>query len=156
FEDDPAPIARAVDQLRAGGFLLSAKHRFQLLKPLPVCGEELIFNVDLMHPLEAGERPELFRDIMDLGIPDQSEADGMMKMKSICFSASKIIFGEKLWSPFPIPGASALPLMDAAGLILSKCTSVENRKRGRDAFDIYMMLTAEDGDATAAKLKVLA
>jgi hypothetical protein len=156
FEDDPTHIAEAVRRLRSGGFLLSAKHRFQLLKPMRVCGEDLIFNVDLMHPLERGERPELFRDIMDLGIPDLSEPDGMMKVKSICFSASTIIFGEKLWSSFAIPGASTVPLMEAAGLIVSKCTSVKNPKRERDAFDIYMTLTAEDGAETAAKVKALA
>jgi hypothetical protein len=54
---------------------LSAEHEFQLLKALQVGSREFVFNIDLMHPAEASTRPEMFQDIMDLGIGDNYDSD---------------------------------------------------------------------------------
>jgi imidazolonepropionase-like amidohydrolase len=69
FNDDRGAIKSAVELLLAGGFVLSAKHEFQLLKALQVGPSEFVFNIGLMHPAEASTRPQMFQDIMDLGNP---------------------------------------------------------------------------------------
>lgn len=155
FHKDVSSIANAVNVLLDGSYLISAKHRFQLLKPLNVSGKQLVFNVDLMHPLELGETNDMFQDVMDIGIPDNSEASGRMKMKSICFSASEIIFEESLWSSHSGGGVLSVPLMTAPGLVISKCRSCQLLKRERDAFDIYFVLTNRDAEKTAAQVREL-
>ena len=50
------------------GFLVSAKHKFQVLRVLRVAEEQCIFNVDLLHPSESTETPEMFVHHLDLNI----------------------------------------------------------------------------------------
>lgn len=156
FKNDLPTLIEAVQRLRSDNFLISAKHRFQLLKAMRVGSERLVFNVDLMHPLEDGADLEMQHDIIELDIPDGSEADGKMRMKSICFSASDIIFTENLWGDIRLPCGTSIPLMDSAGLVISKCKSLANPKRERDSFDLYMTLTGLSGSATADTLTRLA
>jgi hypothetical protein len=141
---------------------LSAKHEFQLLKVLQVGSREFVFNIDLMHPAEASSRPEMFQDILDLGISDNYD-ENSPKVKSICFPSSAIIFEQNLWSMVKVAATDFdgkhfecdVPLMDEAALILSKADSVKQAKRARDAFDIYFLLAGPAGPTIAKKLKAL-
>ncbi len=162
FNDDRETIRNAVQLLLASGFVLSAKHEFQLLKALQVGSREFVFNIDLMHPTEASTSPEMFQDIMDLGIDDNYD-ENSPKVKSICFPSSAIIFERNLWSMFKVAATDSdgkhfectIPLMDEAALILSKADSVKQAKRARDAFDIYFVLAGPKGETVASRLSQL-
>lgn len=164
FNDDRKPIRGAVEALLGAGYLPSAKHPFQLLKELPVAHERFVFNVDLMHPIEGGAEPDMFQDIIDLGIRADYDSLETHVVKSICFPSSRIVFDEKLWSLVTVSGTSAaggatsvgVPLVDEAGLILSKCASVSKEKRDRDSFDIYFLLSGARGATIASRLLSLA
>jgi hypothetical protein len=165
FNDEPEPIKLAVNRLLEAGYVPSAKHKFQLLKELPVQDQRFVFNIDLMHPREAEIKryEDMFEDIIDLGIKENYDGSDTHIMKSICFPSAKIVFDEKLWSLVQIdailPNGQAsstrIPLMDECGLILSKCESVSGKKRDRDAFDIYFVLSGPDPEGVTRKLKAL-
>jgi hypothetical protein len=72
------------------GFILSAKHKFQLLRTLRVASREIVFNVDLMHPLEASANSEMFQDILELEIRSDYD-ENRPKVKSICFPSSATV-----------------------------------------------------------------
>jgi hypothetical protein len=98
FNDNRQAIRNAVQIMLQNGFVLSAKHEFQLLRTLRVASREFVFNVDLMHPLEASANCEMFEDILDLGISSDYD-ENRPKVKSICFPSSAIIF-EHAREPF--------------------------------------------------------
>lgn len=164
FNDEPERISAAVKQLLGTGYALSAKHDFQLLKEVIVGGQRFVFNVDLMHPAEAEKQPDLFQDIFDLGVYDDYDRKKTHIVKSIVFPSSRIVFDESLWSQIDVtatlPNGEVqtfpIPLMDEAALILSKCVSVKEKKRRRDAFDIFFVLSGSNRKSIIAKLKKMA
>ncbi len=161
FSDNPQSIENAVKQLLKAGYIPSAKHPFQLLKKLNVDNHQFVFNIDLMHPIEGQANPELFNDIIDLGVKEDYDPEKTVHVKSICFPSSLIVFEEKLWSSFPVKGILPdgqekeikIPLLNEPALILSKCESVSASKRQRDSFDIYFVLSGPNGQTTANTLK---
>ena len=134
------------------GYLFSAKHDFQLFKKYNIAGKELVFNVDLLHPLETEVKGDLFADHFDLGIYFDDDEEELKKIKSIALPSSKFILSDKLFSKFTI-GNSTIPLLDQAGLIFSKCKSVKSEKRQRDSFDIYLALNQPDTHMTIQGLR---
>lgn len=163
FSDEQDSIVDAAQALLASGFHPSAKHEFQLLRPIEVANRKFVFNVDLMHQGEFRGPQDLFADIFDLGIPDAYDPTGKRWLKSILFSSSAIIFEQHLWSPIELEGRNAdgasrlisIPLMDEVGLILSKVESVRQPKRPRDAFDIYFVLSGPSARVIEAKLRIM-
>lgn len=146
FSDGAARLGleRYVDLLLREGFMPSAKHDFQLLKPIEVNSHELVFNVDLLHPSESLKNPELFTDHLDLHIKD-GDLEKTKFVRSIALPSSNILFLEGFSQAVevvaPLTGNSAVvPLISPAGVILSKCESVHLVKRPRDSFDIYIAL----------------
>jgi hypothetical protein len=112
---------------------------------IKVGAEELAFNIDILHPNEQGRRG-MFADHIELPVPLTPFLKQQLRMKSIAVPASRFIFtyqrirtvsveqtassGEKM--------ATAVPVMDEAGLIVTKSYSFRNPKRSRDLFDIYL------------------
>ena len=161
FSYERESIVNAAQKLLASGFNASAKHEFQLLRPIKVVDRQFIFNVDLMHQGEFRGPDDLFSDIFDLGIPDAYDPTGKRWLKSVIFASSAIIFEERLWSPFELGGRDAdgvskvvpIPLMDEAALILSKVESVRQPKRTRDAFDIFFVISGPSAYLIEARLR---
>ena len=164
FNGDFDGVRNAIPEFFKAGYVPSAKHPFQLLKELTVGGKNFVFNVDLMYPAEAGSHEDLFHDIIDLGVRRDGYSLETHKMKSIAFLSADVIFYQSLWSDWLVSATTpdgrhvenTIPLMDERGLILSKCESVKGIKRGRDAFDIYFVLSGPNGSQTADGLKRLA
>lgn len=153
LDDTIGAASSAVQKLISGGYNPSAKHEFQLLKEMEVDGQTLVFNVDLMHPIEAQNKGEdLFADIFDLGIKEDYNCNDSRMVKSICFPSSQIVFDEVLWSGFSLASGTQVPLLDEAAFILSKCDSVKSPKRRRDAFDIFYVLSGANGIDAASEL----
>jgi hypothetical protein len=160
FNDSLEPIKFAVQALLRAGYVPSAKHPFQLLKILAVETQKFAFNVDLMHPREGSFGDDLFQDIFDLGIREDYELVETHVIKSIALPSAHIIFEKQLWSMFDVNGIlpngnsinCSIPLMDEIGLILSKCASVSQSKRDRDAFDIFVLLSGSHRATIAERL----
>jgi hypothetical protein len=141
----PGRLKRAYELFLAAGYHPSAKHPFQLVQIIKVGAEELAFNIDILHPNEQGRRG-MFADHIELPVPLTPFLKQQLRMKSIAVPASRFIFtyqrirtvsveqtassGEKM--------ATAVPVMDEAGLIVTKSYSFRNPKRSRDLFDIYL------------------
>lgn len=134
------------------GYLISAKHDFQLFRKYNVAGKELVFNVDLLHPLETEVKGDLFADHFDLGIYFDDDDEELKKVKSIALPSSKFILADKLFSNFSFEN-STIPLIDQAGLIFSKSKSLKSEKRQRDSFDIYLALNQPDSHKTIEDLR---
>jgi hypothetical protein len=162
LNDDAVSAKAAVEALMKADYLPSAKHPFQLLHVLKIEDQEMVFNADLMHPAESSTAPEMFADILELHIRENYDPK-KVKMKSIAFPSSLIVFEQTLWSDFlfkatrpsGVVSEIAVPLLDEVGLVLSKCDSVRHEKRRRDAFDIYFVLTGSNGDDVGLRLRRL-
>lgn len=162
--DDLSAVQAAAQALLDNRFRPSAKHEFQLLRDAPVGAREFVFNVDLMHPYEAGDTPQMFSDIFDLGVNDAYDPRGSRYVKSIAFRSAAIVYEEQLFSEVLVSGVDLdsqecrekVPILTAPAFILSKCESVSVPKRTRDAFDIYYVLSGVNGTTHAADLCSLA
>lgn len=152
-----------VDRLLAAGYLSSAKHEFQLLRILRVADRELVFNVDLLHPLEAVKAPlrnaDLFVEHIDLGIPLSTGLPARLMGKSIATPDAAFILEDGRFVNHEVEAVAPdgahvtveVPVVDELGLIVSKLKSMTSIKRPRDAFDIFLAITqARDSDALVA------
>lgn len=163
LSDDEGAVQAAAKALLDKGYYPSAKHEFQLLRQAKVGEREFVFNVDLMHPAEAERHPELYSDIIDLGVNDAYDPTGKRWVKSIAFKSAAIVFEQKMWWSAEVSGSSFdelsrkvdVPLLTPAAFILSKCKSVAVEKRTRDAFDLYYVLNAPDAGGTSEALRDL-
>lgn len=145
-------LSQAARSLLSAGYSPSAKHSFQLLKSLRVEkqmegeNQELVFNVDLLHPKESSTNPEILADLFDLGIKEDEVRDDTRFIKSIALPSSEAIFDgmsqeQSITHITPTGGEETVSfqLMDLLGLLVSKFKSVKSEKRPRDAFDIFLV-----------------
>lgn len=138
----------AIDALRQAGFILSAKHSFQLLREKAVRGERLIYNVDLLHPSMNDTHPGTFADHLDLDVPLDEEERRVKKVTSIVLPNSAVLFQENLSSKFTEWGIT-FDLVDFTGMFITKMDSCQKQKRERDAFDLFVALKSDQIDFPA-------
>jgi hypothetical protein len=138
-------LKKVIEALLENGFILSAKHDFQLFKEIQVASHRLIYNVDLLHPLETVNPKEIYVEQVDLGIPADKYQSATFKMKSIVLPSSQALFDLNLVTPYQLSlstGKGAIhvqvPLMSELGTLITKSQSVKQPKRFRDAFDIFL------------------
>ena len=122
------------------GYLISAKHNFQLLKEIKVGDQRLIFNVDLLHPSESQNKPEMFVDHLTLDIPLKEYQSDKFMLKSIVLLDSAVLFDGYFIQHYCAKIDKSFPLMNEVGCLITKSSSVLNKKRQRDAFDIFLAL----------------
>lgn len=162
--DELPAVQAAAKALLVNEFRPSAKHEFQLLRNAEVATRVFVFNVDLMHPYEASDTPEMFSDIFDLGVNDAYDPSGSRHAKSIAFRSASIVYDENLFSRVVTSGddldsrpcSRNVPILTGPAFLLSKCESATIAKRTRDAFDIHYVLTGVNGAKHAAELRSLA
>lgn len=178
-------MEKAIISLLDAGFIPSAKHSFQMLKSFPLASnnpaspsthlDEMLFNIDLLHPSETKRKGELLQDWFDLGI-NERDLDGRLtvKARSMALPSSKLLFDNmfdmaevEYHDRFGNLKKIKFPLINYLGLLLSKARSVSSEKRERDAFDIFLVfmdkefesfvkyvlqyMSAEDAPKTAVK-----
>lgn len=148
----------------SSGYITSAKHSFQLLRVMHVGRRKFVYNVDFMHPLETKEAPDLMIDHLDLDVYEEDLLKNTRKIKSIALPISQFIFDshsikyEEVISHglFESSESVALPLISEAACVVTKALSCKNKKRPRDAFDIYLCLVqAKDQNQTVKSLTQL-
>lgn len=157
-------LAPAMDVLRSHGFLVSAKHDFQMLRVLTVGPEKLVFNVDLMHTAASGGTADLFQEHVSLPIMLSAFAEKTLIQKSIKSKATDFLFDgysvdHRVSAIYPDGSERncSVPLMDEVGTLVTKAESMLSEKRQRDAFDIMSACCqARDVDAVVSRLKRLA
>ncbi len=129
-------------------YVLSAKHDFQLFKKIKVAGQDFIYNVDLLHPLETIKPKDIYVEHIDLNIPADKYQSRTFKMKSIALPSSQSLFDSNVISKYKleittVTGQSIseeIPLMGELGTLITKSQSVSVPKRYRDSFDIYLTI----------------
>lgn len=158
FEDSTikCTLTEIIKMFLDNKFLVSAKHDFQLFKIYTIRGKEFVYNIDLLHPSESRNNPQMFVDHLDLDILDYDNISNK-QIKSIVLPSSSIFFNGFIENYkcnfFEDEEHSEIKLLDNAGLILSKCESVSSSKRPRDSFDIYLAFNQPDSDKLINKLK---
>lgn len=135
--DKSQALGAAITALRRNGFIPSAKHPFQLLLEMRVADEQLIYNVDLLHPNMGEESMRLFVDQLDLDIPLDDDERRVKKIQSIVQPSSRVLFEENLYSEVNYAGIE-FNLVDFTGMFITKMDSCQKQKRERDSFDIYI------------------
>jgi len=142
-------LEHVVEKFISEGFVPSAKHNFQLLKVLEVAGTKFVYNVDLLHSSDNNRKKNMFVDHLNLPVPLTENCSQTYKAKSIMAPHSAVIFSERLYEiqeeMFILPdnGKEAklrFSLINEAGLIVTKTSSVKQVKRPRDSFDIYVAI----------------
>lgn len=130
------------------GFILSAKHDFQLFKQIQVKENLFIYNVDLLHPLETIKPKDIYVEHIDLDIPADKYLSSTFKMKSIALPSSQSLFDYNLITPYNLEISvddstvlsQTVPLMGEIGTLVTKSKSVLKDKRYRDSLDIYLTI----------------
>lgn len=131
------------------GYLLSAKHEFQVLRTLPVGGRNFVFNVDLLHPHEGEVKGELCVDQLSFPIPHKDYKSTYVFTKSIALPNAGFVFDGfvaeesiEFMMPDGTKACHVVPVIDEVGLIATKCKSCMVQKRPRDIFDIYLAISS--------------
>jgi len=157
--DIPGQLQEVVREFLDAGYVLSAKHDFQLLFPLDVQGQTLVFNIDLLHPSEGKNNPEVFVDHFEFDFCENEGLRNTQKVKSIVLPSSAVLFDgfHNMLSltarrPSGVCATVKFPLLNEAGLVLSKCQSVKSRKRERDSFDLFLVLSQANVSSTIKQL----
>mgnify|MGYP003668689556 FL=1 len=117
------------------GFLLYAKHDFQLFKKIQVNDYEFIYNIDILHPYETKWESEIFVDHLELDFPADKYQNHNFKMKSIALPDSNVLF-DNLFTEFEIDfplshGDKTIQnvrLMSELGCLITKSKSVKIKK----------------------------
>jgi hypothetical protein len=125
------------------GYLSSAKHSFQLLRPVQVRDREFVFNVDFLHCDAQENASELFADHLVL-----KDGPLLYRYQSILVPLSSLLFEKDGHLQHRIEGTLpdgrevevTLPLMNELGTLLTKSASMFGVKRPRDAFDIMLAI----------------
>jgi len=141
-------LSEIIREFLKHGFLLSAKHDFQLFKSVVVAGNPFIYNVDLLHPLETIKPKDIYVEHIDLGIPADKYLSETFKMKSIALPSSQSLFDYNIITKYSLeePGSDRqrryqeIPLMSELGTLITKSRSVFETKRYRDSLDIYLAI----------------
>jgi hypothetical protein len=136
--------------LLRNGYLLSAKHCFQLIKTYNIQGKEMAFNVDLLHPIHGSikDDEDLFIKQLELSIPVEKYQSDTFKVMSIVQPNTKYLFELTMFENYElryhnsdgVESAVEFNLMNDIGCLLTKSQSCNSRKRTRDSFDIYLTI----------------
>lgn len=141
-------LKNIIEAFLQNGFILSAKHDFQLFRPIKVSGREFIYNVDLLHPLETVKPKDIYVEQIDLAIPADKYQSRTFKMKSIALPSAQSLFDSNLFIDFDLEISTTngsklnqkIPLMGELGTLITKSQSVSKDKRYRDSLDIFLTI----------------
>jgi hypothetical protein len=134
----------------ANGFSQSAKHAFQLIREVDLCGTRFAFNVDLLHPFLESTYPEMFVDLMshDIALSDFDRSTMNFSKSIVLPGVDEIMWNRHSKRQLSLNEAntcyeiSAL-FPDPVAFICSKALALGGKKRPRDAYDIFLTLEGQ-------------
>lgn len=156
-------LKEVIETFLANDFIQSAKHPFQLLKTYEINSHKFMYNVDLLHPDNQEEKPEMYVDHIDFPVKESKYMKIDYSGKTIILPQSDLFFSDFSFSheqTFNLTDGTKkeikFNLLDEAGLILSKTKSVYNPKRTRDAYDIFLAFhQSRNPEKTIEQLKTI-
>lgn len=147
-------LRETIELFLQNGYLVSAKHEFQVLRCISVNEHRLVFNVDLLHPKETAKSPSIFVDHLELPIPYQDYEPDRVRMKSIALPSAAVLFDgfieleEVTSTGFDGRQKTAnVPVITEVGILVTKAKSCNFEKRPRDLFDIYLAIAQPKNEA---------
>jgi len=159
----PDSLKDVVSAFLDSGYLLSAKHEFQVLRTLPVGGRSFVFNVDLLHPNEGAIKGEMCVDQLSFPIPHEDYKSTYVIAKSIALPNAGFVFDGFVAEEsidFNMPDGTkarhVVPVINEVGVLVTKSKSCTLQKRPRDIFDIYLAISSpRDNECLKASLSRL-
>jgi hypothetical protein len=159
----PDSLKNSVSAFLDSGYLLSAKHEFQLLRTLPVGGRSFVFNVDLLHPNEGAIKGEMCVDQLSFPIPQEDYKSTYVVAKSIPLPNAGFVFDGFVAEEsidFNMPDGTkarhVVSVINEVALLATKSKSCMLQNRPRDIFDIYLaILSSRDSECFKASLSRL-
>ncbi|MGB0653229.1 MAG: hypothetical protein ACPGQL_08515 [Thermoplasmatota archaeon] len=117
------------------GFLVSAKHDFQIMKAIQVGGRRYLYNVDFLHPKIEKQNIVEYQDLIQF----DETLDGHLvkKAQSIGIREGHLLFEEQLFERRSVDNYGPR-FLDGAGIIISKISACMNLKRRRDIYDMAL------------------
>jgi len=146
---DPMFLKEFIRSMLKVGFVISAKHNFQMFRLFRVNDTELVYNVDILHP-GMKEDVSMFVEHLDLDIPLNLEERRVKKQMSIALPNSEILFQEKLIVDHKLE-THTVRLCSLEGSVITKLDSCQKDKRQRDSFDIFVACLTPTFDAELFK-----
>ena len=145
FKDgmNPGELKHVIQLFLENEFLLSAKHDFQLLKEIQIQGKSFIYNIDLLHPSESKNNPDLFVDHLEFDIPIDRYRSERFMQKSIVLPESNILFDGYSEKVHVNEIGIDIMLMNETGCLITKSSSVKVTKRPRDSYDIFLAINSK-------------
>jgi hypothetical protein len=143
--------ANVITRFLDNGYMVSAKHGFQILKPLRVGMRTYLYNVDVLHP--AIEKLDVmeFEDVINLDVTIDGTIVKTVQTAGVL--RGDLVFAENLYEVDHVAKRSVRFLNDT-GIVITKLKSACNPKRRRDIYD--MVLSWEAGSSELAlRLKEL-
>ncbi len=117
------------------GFLVSAKHDFQIMKPILIGDRQYLYNVDFLHPVVGKKDIVEFQDMIQF----DETIDGFLpkKSKTVGIERGDLFFQEQMFESMSFNGHTFNGL-NGTGIVLSKVSACMNRKRPRDIYDMTL------------------
>jgi hypothetical protein len=136
---DDGSFDAASEKLLERGYLRAPKNKFQAHRILNVAGEDLVFHVDFLNEQDPGDSLEMI--------------DGTGKLRSIYTPAMRTVFEYKGFRTTPEFHGVRFPSPET--YVVTKAAATEVKKRGRDAFDIFLTVSDQPFQEFSSKWREL-
>jgi hypothetical protein len=131
-------IEKVISAFFKQGYMSSAKYQFQLLKKQTINNQEIVFDVDLLHPNMTEEKDYDKKFIDHLSLDVSFDGDKNVKKMSIALPNSMLLFDMGLFTKYDLGSGRNFHLVDFTGMFITKMESCQKEERQRDSFDIYL------------------
>lgn len=131
-------IERVISEFFKQGYMSSAKYQFQLLKKQTINNEDIVFDVDLLHPNMTEDKSWDKKFIDHLSLDVSFDGEKNVKKMSIALPNSMLLFDMGLFTKYDLGPGCNFNLVDFTGMFITKMESCLKEDRQRDSFDIYL------------------
>lgn len=131
-------IEKVISAFFKEGYMSSAKYQFQLLKKQTINNENIVFDVDLLHPNMTEDKAYDKKFIDHLSLDVSFDGEKNVKKMSIALPNSMLLFDMGLFTKYDLESGCNFNLVDFTGMFITKMESCQKEERQRDSFDIYL------------------
>ena len=140
FDYTKEEVGKVIMRFLDKGYMVSAKHGFQILKPVQVLERRYLYNIDFLHPAIERDNIVELHDVINLDVT----IDGFIvkTVQTAGILRGDLVFDENLYEPRDINGAK-VNLLNDTGVIITKIKSCCTPKRPRDIYDVILAWNAD-------------